>query len=80
MEYTDIGEFPVQYIGNSIIEIKNKVKRNRHIKYNKIKKIIEDIMSKKENYVIVGSELLKKSRKTTREPNISCGVIYPSIV
>ena len=38
MEYTDIGEFPIYCTGNSIIEIKNKVKRNRHIKYNKIKK------------------------------------------
>ena len=36
MDYIDIGEFPVYYTGDSIIEIKNKVKRNRHIKYNKI--------------------------------------------
>ena len=37
-------------------------------------------MSKKENYVIVGSELLKKSRKTTREPNIKNGCnLYSNI-
>ena len=80
MDYIDIGEFPVYYTGDSIIEIKNKVKRNRHIKYNKIKKIIEDVMSKKEDYVIVGSELLKKSRKTYRNPNIKNGCnLYSNI-
>ena len=80
MNYIDIGEFPVYCTGDSIIEIENKVKRIRHIKYNKVKKIIEDVMSKKEDYVIVDSELLKKPKKTYRNPSIKNGCnLYSNI-